>query len=280
MSNARQTPIRRILRSGISVMVTPELASHTETIPAAASASTDTARTIILAPNLGGGGEEALLLERISAQGIIPTDIEITVESDDWDAVTVPLPPTLIADVEALGTNATGVRITVRNKRQAAVPITLWYRGRARISTVTLDGAAISTPLPDVGGRPPYYDRNPAGVSEFYNGVGIAPHAETQRVTYTVPTGKKALLESMFVSVAQETAATDDLEALLYVALGSSPWVTALTFNRALDTRDNMAIGPAGFLPPGGLIRAFSKDLKTGGTMSHRCGIRITTFDY
>lgn len=67
--------------------------------------------------------------------------------------------------------------------------------------------------------RPSYYDRNAASVSGQYAAT-VGPHSATTRFTYTVPAGKKCLIEASFESVTRATAAT--IAGLVGVYAGTS----------------------------------------------------------
>jgi|SRR5882672_2815812 len=57
-------------------------------------------------------------------------------------------------------------------------------------------------------GRPAYYDRNPiARTIVFISMIPLVPHGNTIRSTYTVPAGRKAMLESAYARVRRITVA-------------------------------------------------------------------------
>jgi len=56
--------------------------------------------------------------------------------------------------------------------------------------------------------RPEPHDRNPVRQTLTYSGTGIAPHATTQRFSYTVPSGKKAIVLAAQANLQRATAAT------------------------------------------------------------------------
>lgn len=270
--------------------VAPELSSVTVTVPAAASTTLDTARLIALVPDMGGEGGERIILERIMAQGCLPTDLTITVDGLDAASLRVPLAPDLQADLRVVGEGSKGVQITIRNLRQAAVPLTFWYRGRvsgaaagalAASKVTTLPGATITTPLPDVGGRPPYYDRAATTQQSTYANASIAVHADTERWTYTVPVGRKALFESAFVSAIQQTAAAAAGWAAIRIRIATITFLQAdLVTGVTVGERAALTMGPVGYLPPGTVVDCRSFDLKADGTTILRGVARLTLFDF
>ncbi|MGE0136104.1 MAG: hypothetical protein AB7L91_19060 [Dehalococcoidia bacterium] len=270
-------------RYGATVDVTPVLETHEVVVPAA-SASTDSAVLVTLSAAVGDRAENGLVLEWIGAQGIIPTDLRIIVDGKDWRRAVVPLPPSLTAQVGAIGEGDHGVQVELRNRRQSDVTVVLGVRGAANARTETLAGAALGTVLPDVGGRPAYYDRNPSSMSLYYNGVGVAPHGSTTRGSYTVPSGKRARVEFAASRVvrASEAAAAGTIESQTGYQLGANG--TAIAFVRTTTNtvgdfaHDAKAAGVT--LVPGDMALLSTSDGSTGGTVNYNLSERILEFDY
>jgi hypothetical protein len=55
--------------------------------------------------------------------------------------------------------------------------------------------------------RQVYYDRNPTQVALQFAQVNTAPHTVATRVTYTVPTVRKAIFAGVFIQLVRVTAA-------------------------------------------------------------------------
>jgi hypothetical protein len=53
-----------------------------------------------------------------------------------------------------------------------------------------------------------YFDRNPIVATIQFSSVGTAPHSNTIRQTYTVPTLRKALVQSHHINLVRATVAT------------------------------------------------------------------------
>ncbi|MCK9485583.1 MAG: hypothetical protein M0R73_02615 [Dehalococcoidia bacterium] len=100
-------------------------ASHQEVLAAAdITAGTDTARRIVLRPLVGRGNAEYVVVTRLQAQGIRPTNLQITARDLNRNDFAVPLPPDLIVDdLPLFGDAMEGVVLDVRNN--AAKPVTL-----------------------------------------------------------------------------------------------------------------------------------------------------------
>jgi hypothetical protein len=101
--------------------------SHTETLAAAdLNGGTDTAREIRITPAVGAGGGQFVLLYRIQAQGIRPSNLTIDVQDLNRSSFRVLLPPELVfADDVFIGDSHEGVILRVRNDAAKAVPLTL-----------------------------------------------------------------------------------------------------------------------------------------------------------
>lgn len=59
-----------------------------------------------------------------------------------------------------------------------------------------------------INSRLAWYDRNPKSIEFIYDASPVSPHAQTTRESYTVPTGKKAILESTFCLFSRISIAT------------------------------------------------------------------------
>ncbi len=266
--------------NGVELDVTPRLETFEIAVPAASSSVLDSAKRVTLSANTAGRAAPGIVLEWIAARGIISTDVDITIDGVDWQQVAFPLPPQLWREVGALGEQDHGIQVTIRNRRLAAVTVVLAVRGDANVREETLAGEAITTPLPDVGGRPPYYDRNGATQQSVYANASTAVHADTERWTYTVPAAKKALFESAFVAIIQQTAAAAAGWAAIRIRIGGITFITADLVTNAIGSKDGYTIGPVGFLPPGTVVDCRSFDLKADGTTILRGVARLTLFDF
>lgn len=138
----------------------------------------------------------------------------------------------------------------------------------------------VSTPA---SSRAQWYDRNPLAILNTSSLGGVAPHATTTRFTYTVPAGRKALVEVGFVLTERGTAAATaaDAGAELVITVGAT---TAF----AVDARVNSNVVGALAELFGGLnlsllsgnsIAGQDFDASTTGTMTFVQTMKATEFD-
>jgi len=134
------------------------------------------------------------------------------------------------------------------------------------------------------GPRLEWYDRNPLTRTQIWVGLGIAPHAVTDRGSYTVPTGKKAFLETAFCSARRATAPTTSGRvgsAIYYTPSAGSPgYMLQTPFNNAaVDSFQAQVVGQAGCLVAGDIVGLITLDESTGGTCDYRLTAKITEFN-
>jgi hypothetical protein len=117
-------------------------------------------------------------------------------------------------------------------------------------------------------------------LTKYYNGIGIAPHADTVRLTYTVPSTYYATIDYSSLYIERATAASTDQQVRLYVSMtqpGESEVIWhMLTFRSSsvsAITRDDQASQI--MLPPGTVIKVHTGDDSVGGTMNYRCCLHI-----
>jgi len=137
---------------------------------------------------------------------------------------------------------------------------------------------------PSAVARPEWYDRNPASTVSGWGGTNVAPHAATTRASYTVPSGKKALLEFLKVWVRRTTAATTagNPKATWYVYPAGAGFVDLLRaeiFTNGVGDKDIAYAFAALVLCTGDELRLISIDDSTGGTMDYWSAAKLTQFD-
>jgi len=132
--------------------------------------------------------------------------------------------------------------------------------------------------------RPEWYDRNPAHRLLSYMGYGVAPHVNTTRWTYTVPTGKKALNEFLHAKVRRATAATT--ASIPVSCVWDTPAGGSITelMHAAIRTnnvgdKDDVTVGQTITLLVGDALTALTVDGSTGGTCDYVLVAKITEFD-
>lgn len=116
----------------------------------------------------------------------------------------------------------------------------------------------------------------------FYTGV-LAPHAATTRWTYTVPTGRRARVETATVYVEVVTvAAAGSLTLWTYIGVfpgGGAGTVVAMALiyvDNLAGTRSGTALAASIELQPGDVLSAVTENLRAGGTSIHMAEAKIT----
>lgn len=132
--------------------------------------------------------------------------------------------------------------------------------------------------------RAAWYDRNPSMLVLNYQASSIAPHAETIRWSYIVPSGRKAIIEAIVVHLIRTTVATSINEYGAYVRA-----VLPNNYNaqvRLIDTLVNTQYYNVNDEFAGALtlfeadtLQAVTYDGSTGGTVSYYLAHKGTEFD-
>jgi len=134
------------------------------------------------------------------------------------------------------------------------------------------------------GGRPAWYDRNPVNRAIDYNASAVGPHAVTDRATYTVPAGKKALVENISLLVMRDgsptTAGRAWAIAMIYPG-GGAGWtaLSAIVLSATVGATDHAEVGTSALLQATDVIKLRTEDLSTAGTHFYALGLKITEFD-
>jgi len=137
---------------------------------------------------------------------------------------------------------------------------------------------------PSAVARPDWYDRNPISKNDNYDILDITPHSTTTRLTYTVPAGKKAMLEILQATVRRRTAATTLGRAYaLWQFTPSGDLTKILLFSRVEDNtvgaKDDHALGTTMAMYAGDRIDGNTYDGSTGGTCDYTLSYKITEFN-
>lgn len=132
--------------------------------------------------------------------------------------------------------------------------------------------------------RAPSHDRNPLIGGATFDGPAVAPHALTQRATYTVPAGRSAFVYSMLSMLRTAVAAPVGMHRVFSLAenIAGVPGIIAQQISSA-----NAALGTAAqSFPPvrpllraGQSISAYTEDLSTGGAVSFVASLLWEEFD-
>jgi len=132
--------------------------------------------------------------------------------------------------------------------------------------------------------RPFWYDRNPVNVIKAYTALTVGPHTITTRWGYTVPSGKKAFLESAVCYLRRTEVATTVGRAVGFIDItpaGQSPqyYILAEIITNNVGDSHTMTIGHAGILLAGDRIRGRTADHSTGGSLNYYVVAKIIEFD-
>jgi len=132
--------------------------------------------------------------------------------------------------------------------------------------------------------RAAWYDRNPTNYAYAYFGI-VAPHGATQRISYTVPSGKKAIVELLETYIKRVTAATAPDTAQAYWQ-GTLTGATNLLQNVELLSIENTPaqgmsknMGATITVNAGEFLTLYTVDASTGGTIRYGSSIKLSVFD-
>jgi len=129
--------------------------------------------------------------------------------------------------------------------------------------------------------RPAFYDRNAASFGGGYAAV-VAPHATTTRISVTVASGKKVILEGVNASVNRQTVATVAGLVNLYANITSVAGfrlVDIATTNNIALVRERQFVVVAATIYAGEIFDVYTEDPSTGGTVQYIVQYKGTTFD-
>jgi hypothetical protein len=126
--------------------------------------------------------------------------------------------------------------------------------------------------------RTEWYDRAPSIILNQYAAT-IAPHVATTRWTYTVPAGRKALVESAFASMITDTVGAPAGNRNVAVAVTTTPLIQvyySAMFPNALSSSN---LAGAIILLAGITLGASTSDASTGGFNSFFVSMKATEYD-
>jgi len=129
------------------------------------------------------------------------------------------------------------------------------------------------------GPRLEYYDRNPQEVSITFGAADIAPHATTTRATYTVPTGKKAMVMSGYSEMLRKTAATAVGNSYAIIKRAALYLIGLFMRKNTVGDQVNEAIGINAMLLAGQALELVTSDASTAGTIDYEIDAHIIEFN-
>jgi hypothetical protein len=134
------------------------------------------------------------------------------------------------------------------------------------------------------GARPSPYDRNQVPKTSVYHANGVAPHASTQRWTYTVPVGKKAQFDVVLARGWRSAVAAP--VGQVEVSIGDIPSGGVNGYMLMQDTNANavgqlfnVSLTQLGAMGVGDQIQALTIDTSTGGTVDYVVDAKYTEYD-
>lgn len=135
-------------------------------------------------------------------------------------------------------------------------------------------------------GRPAYYDRTPTMVGQVYSQAAVAPLAQTNQWTYTVPSARKAYMDFALASLIQNVASAPAGKAGAFIRVNHvdtptvSPFAAYAVKNAAaVGSSDRSQVGGTVMCKAGDIIKAFNFDLSTGGSIDYEIDASFTEFD-
>jgi hypothetical protein len=117
-----------------------------------------------------------------------------------------------------------------------------------------------------------------------YSAAGVAPHTVTARWNYTVPSGKKAMIEFLHVRILRSTAASTAGKVTAAISItpsgaSSNDVMVANILTNNVGDKDALVSGATLTLLAGDKIAANTSDASTGGTIDYVLACKATEFD-
>jgi hypothetical protein len=124
------------------------------------------------------------------------------------------------------------------------------------------------------------YDRNPTSPSVLFGLVGpTGPHGTTVRFTYTVPTRRIAIINSVQLRFRRATAATTPLTLLATILRNGLNYENLSTQSNGLDIDRTLQTSPQTPMLTGQALVGQDSDGSIGGTVEYLETATVTEFD-
>ena len=135
-----------------------------------------------------------------------------------------------------------------------------------------------------LSGRIAFYDRNPKTLLFAYQAASIAPHAQTSRWAYTVPTSRRFQGNAGELSITRQTAAAPVgvvIATIFVTPVGFSAQyaLQARTYSNVIDGGRNLIASLPFPLVAGDAISCFSSDASSSGLVDYDLLFNGTEFD-
>ena len=158
-----------------------------------------------------------------------------------------------------------------------------------KIFTVATTGTGRADYSQDVAAtvqsRALYLDRNPKLIAGNFGDPALAPHALTSRWQYVVPVGRSTQIEVVSTQTVRVTAAGALGGAAAYISVISSrdgvnvQAFSTYLFDNAIGAADRQDFNGTLILLAGDILRAYTYDFSTGGTVAQVLEMKGTEFD-
>lgn len=134
-----------------------------------------------------------------------------------------------------------------------------------------------------VAWKPNYFDRDAENVTIYYDAGGIEPHYITERASYTVPEGRKAIIDAIMVRCyRQSMASVLGITRLIvaYIPNGGSPTYLyyKILYDNELYHDVVHTMTNVGVMLPGDALAFYTDDSSTGGTHLFQFTAKIFEF--
>lgn len=131
--------------------------------------------------------------------------------------------------------------------------------------------------------RPAWYDRNSLPAADGYSDT-VGPHLPTERVSYTVPVDRRAMVELLYIQIIRMTAAAPHarVNAEWHLIPEGGAEVDLLVLNQLNNTAGNelhLALGSSFMIFQGDQLLGYTRDQSTNGTVRYELHYKITEFD-
>lgn len=134
------------------------------------------------------------------------------------------------------------------------------------------------------GSRPMPWDRNPQAIRQSAAIPNLAPHAATIRWSYTVPTGRKAILNHIFLMLMRASAPTTNgrVQGLIRITPSGGSALTVLSLHLFPGNVGEVSVAssaPQTLLSAGDTVDYLTADGSTGGGVDYVGAALLTEFD-
>ncbi len=127
--------------------------------------------------------------------------------------------------------------------------------------------------------RAAYYDRNSTTPNVSVIAQNVAPHAQLTRVTYTVPTARKAIITAITIETIRITAAAPVGNVNWLVNANGVTISSGESLDNTVGGNQRIATGCGQIALAGGVINVQDTDAGTGGTVDYFESVAVTEFD-